>query len=276
MTPRLLCTDLDRTLLPNGEAPESSRARDLFARVAARADLSLAYVTGRHLSLVVEAIADYSLPRPRFVICDVGTSIYEHDGVDWAPLETWQDLLAKNWPADAIAKLSLEGIDGLTPQEEERQTRFKISYYTTALDDPAELLAAVELRLAGMGLTARVVSSVDETSATGLLDLLPAAAGKLGAIEHLLDRVEFAAGSTLFAGDSGNDLDVLASVIPGVLVANATDVVRREAIRMAAERGHTDRLYLATGEPNAMNGNYAAGILEGLTHFWPRTASWMK
>ena len=30
MRPLLLCTDLDRTLLPNGTAPESPRARALF------------------------------------------------------------------------------------------------------------------------------------------------------------------------------------------------------------------------------------------------------
>ncbi len=32
--PLLLCTDLDRTLLPNGEAPESSRAREVFGGCA--------------------------------------------------------------------------------------------------------------------------------------------------------------------------------------------------------------------------------------------------
>lgn len=274
MTPRLLCTDLDRTLLPNGDAPESPLARDLFARVAARDDLSLAYVTGRDLSLVVEAITGYSLPRPPFAICDVGTSIYEHDGAEWVLMETWQELLSEDWPVDAT--VSLHGIDSLTLQEDERQTRFKISYYAPALDDPASLLSAVRSRLAGGDLNARVVYSVDERSGTGLLDLLPAAAGKLGAIRHLLERAEFAAGSTLFAGDSGNDLEVLASEIPGVLVANATEVVRRELIRLAAERGLTDRLYLATGQPDGMNGNYAAGILEGLEYFWPDTASWMK
>ena len=278
MTPRFLCTDLDRTLLPNGEAPESPRARELFARVAARADLSLAYVTGRQLSLVIDAISGYSLPRPRFAICDVGTSIYEYDGADWAPLETWQELLAKDWPADASTEVraSLQNSDGLTLQEEERQSRFKISYHTPALDEPADLLATVESRLAATGLEFRLVYSVDETSVTGLLDLLPASAGKLAAIEHLLDRPGFTVGSTLFAGDSGNDLEVLASAIPGVLVANATEVVRQEATRLAEERGQADRLYLATGELDGLNGNYAAGILEGLAHFWPRTASWMK
>ena len=276
--PRLLCTDLDRTLLPNGSAPESPLARDLFARVVARADLSLAYVTGRRLSLMIDAITRYSLPRPRFAICDVGTSIYEHDGADWVAVESWQELLANDWPVEATAstRALMTSVDRLELQEADHQLRFKISYYAPVLDDPADLLAAVESRLAGTELDVRLVYSVDETTGTGLLDLLPRTAGKLAAIEHLLERSEFEAGSTLFAGDSGNDLEVLASEIPSVLVANATSRVRREAIRLAAEYGQAERLYLATGQPGGMNGNYAAGILEGITHFWPPTASWMK
>jgi sucrose-6F-phosphate phosphohydrolase len=278
MMPRLLCTDLDRTLLPNGNAPESPSARDLFARVVARAGLSLAYVTGRRLSLVTDAITLYSLPHPRFAICDVGTSIYEHDGTDWVAMESWQELLAKVWPVEATAsaRALMEGIDRLELQEEDHQSRFKISYYAPVLDESADLLAEVESRLAGTKLDARLVYSVDETTETGLLDLLPPTAGKLAAIEHLLERSDVEAGSTLFAGDSGNDLEVLASEVPSVLVANATERVRREAVRLAAEGGHRERLYLATGQPGGMNGNYAAGILEGIAHFWPPTASWMK
>jgi hydroxymethylpyrimidine pyrophosphatase-like HAD family hydrolase len=71
----LLATDLDRTLLPNGEATESPGARAAFARVAARPEVALAYVTGRHRALVEDAIAEYVLPRPDYVIGDVGTTI---------------------------------------------------------------------------------------------------------------------------------------------------------------------------------------------------------
>ena len=76
----LICTDLDRTLLPNGKQPESPAARRRFAEFAAREEVRLAYVTGRHLALVEKAIANYVLPRPDFVIADVGTSLYESAG----------------------------------------------------------------------------------------------------------------------------------------------------------------------------------------------------
>ena len=47
-------------------------------------------------------------------------------------------------------------------------------------------------------------------------------------------RLGFDRGTTIFAGDSGNDLQVLASAIPAVLVANAMPRVAEEA-RAAAE-----------------------------------------
>jgi hypothetical protein len=79
---------------------------------------------------------------------------------------------------------------------------------------------------------------------------------------------------TLFAGDSGNDLDVLASALPAVLVANATDSVREQALKRACAQGNARRLYLAKGGFAGMNGHYAAGILEGLAHFIPETQNW--
>ena len=73
----------------------------------------------------------------------------------------------------------------------------------------------------------------------------------------------------VFCGDSGNDIEVLVSPIRAVLVANAQPQVREEAVRLAAAGGHSDRLYIANGGFLGMNGNYSAGILEGIEHFHP-------
>jgi len=73
----LLCTDLDRTLIPNGEQAESPRAKELFERLVGREEVTLAYVTGRHRGLIEQAIQEYDLPLPDFAIGDVGTTIYQ-------------------------------------------------------------------------------------------------------------------------------------------------------------------------------------------------------
>jgi len=92
------------------------------------------------------------------------------------------------------------------------------------------------------------------------------------AIRFLMRELGLRPEQLLFAGDSGNDLPVLASEIPAVLVANASDEVREAAEWAAHEAGHDDRLYPARGLSDDLNGNYAAGIIEGLVHYHPRMA----
>jgi hypothetical protein len=80
----------------------------------------------------------------------------------------------------------------------------------------------------------------------------------------------------VYAGDSGNDMAVLVSDIRAVLVQNASDSVRREARQKSGQNGNRERLYLSRGGFLGMNGNYAAGVLEGLAHFFPETGNWLQ
>ncbi len=54
MEPLLICTDLDRTLIPNGVQPESHDARRRFSALISQPDIKLAYVSGRHRDLVYQ------------------------------------------------------------------------------------------------------------------------------------------------------------------------------------------------------------------------------
>jgi hypothetical protein len=272
--PILLATDLDRTLLPNGGQPESPLARQRFRRLAARPEVRLAYVTGRHRQLVEAAMAEYDLPRPDFVIADVGTSLYEIDASDWRPVRDWQQAIALDWGGRSHAELAamVGEIPGLRLQEPAKQGACKLSYYAAPLADPAELLRGVRQRLEASGARVNLVWSVDETTATGLLDVLPASASKLHALEFLRMRLGIPLNRTVFAGDSGNDMEVLVSGMPAVLVANAQESVRVEAMAQA----DASNLYLARGGLLGMNGNYSAGILEGVVHFIPATRAWLE
>ena len=116
---------------------------------------------------------------------------------------------------------------------------------------------------------------MDDLKGIGLLDILPARASKVHAVEALRSLHGLECATTVFCGDSGNDMEVLASPIPAVLVANARPDVRESALRLADEEGNGDRLYCARGGFMGMNGNYCAGILEGVAHFHPHTLEWM-
>jgi hypothetical protein len=117
---------------------------------------------------------------------------------------------------------------------------------------------------------------VDEQRDVGLLDVLPERASKLHAIRYLMDRHGYSKRRVVFCGDSGNDLNVLTSDLQAVLVKNASEKVRREARESVIAKGRPETLYLAEGNFLGMNGNYAAGVLEGLAYFIPAARTWIE
>lgn len=125
-------------------------------------------------------------------------------------------------------------------------------------------------------IAANLIWSEDQQANIGLLDVLPASAGKRQAIEFLMQQLDFNYSETVFSGDSGNDICVLSSPIQSVLVANADDEVRDAAIKHAQANHQIDALYLARGNYLEMNGNYSAGILEGVSHYVPQSELWFR
>ncbi|NNF97463.1 MAG: HAD-IIB family hydrolase [Halobacteria archaeon] len=273
----LICTDLDRTLLPNGMQQESPRARERFRRLASRPEIATAYVTGRHRELVLDAIEEYQLEVPDYVIGDVGTSIYSIENNQWHLWNSWHQEIGVSWHGlthDALAALFTD-LESLQLQESEKQNTYKLSYYLDPIINVKKLLTEMQQRLNQKQIAASLIWSVDETTNTGLLDILPAAATKSHAVEFLMSEQGYNLENTLYAGDSGNDLPVLTSPIHSVLVANATNEVRQQALQMATVQGTRDALYLAHGNLLGMNGNYSAGILEGCVHYMPETLAWI-
>lgn len=269
----LLCTDLDRTLIPNGAQPESPLALVLFKRLVNREEVTLTYVTGRHRALIEQAMADFDLPQPEFVIADVGTSIYRIDSAGWRQCDEWDARIAPDWHGSAHDDLQrLLGVfPALRLQENEKQNRHKLSFYVALKTDVQKLMGEMGTRLKQAEIKANLIWSIDEKAGLGLLDVLPTRANKLHAIRFLMQQQGFPDESTLFAGDSGNDLDVLMSGIPAVLVANADPEVKR-----LTAKAHPDTFYAAKGGYLGMNGNYSAGILEGLAHYWPEVDTWLR
>lgn len=275
----LLCTDLDRTLIPNGPQAESPGARRLFGELAQRDDVMLAYVSGRHRALVEQAIANYSLPLPGYIIGDVGSTLYRQDAdLGWTEIDSWTREIAADWGGFGRAEIRsmLAGITDLRLQEGSRQNDFKLSFYVPLHSDLDGLSKAIDNRLRANGVAARQIWSIDEPAGIGLLDVLPQRASKRHAIEALMQMHGLDYEHTVFCGDSGNDIEVLVSPIPAVLVANAQPQVRELAIRLASEAGLRDRLYFASGGYLDMNGNYSAGILEGIAHYFPAVDDWLS
>jgi hypothetical protein len=245
--------------------------------LAVHDQVCLAYVTGRHPALADQGLRHAGLPPPRFLLGDVGSSIYLDQGDGWEPLQPYWAHIAPDWQGVGGAEiLALLGdIPGLRPQEPEKQAPFKASFYAAPDTNMATALAIARARLDAQGVRANLIWSRGSDWRIGLLDVLPATADKRRAILFLRTWLEAAPDHTVFAGDSGNDLAVLGSDIPAVLVANAAPAVREAAMAAARAAGCADRLYLARGGYRDMNGNYAAGVVEGVVHFLPEADAWL-
>jgi sucrose-6F-phosphate phosphohydrolase len=271
MRPFLLCTDLDRTLIPNGAVAESPYARVHFANLVSQPHVTLAYVSGRNLPQIEEAIQTYGLPVPNFAIADVGSSIYQHKFNGWQSWRAWDIRIGQDWAGAGPEHISslLADLTELRMQEPEKQARHKLSFYAPLSASGTKLQQVIAQRLAQQGVQANVIWSVDEETQLGLVDILPARAGKRQAVEFLMQARGFSRDQTIFAGDSGNDLDVMLSDIPAVLVANAHPEVKAQSV------SQPNNLYIAQGDFLGMNGNYSAGILEGISHFRPDISEWL-
>ncbi len=273
-----LCSDLDRTILPNGYQQESPLARLVLRRIAERPEIILVYVTGRNKALIQDAIKEFAIPVPDYSIGDVGTTMYSVTDGKWKMKISWMQHIGKDWEGMTghdVAGL-LKDFNKLRLQETEKQNKYKLSYYTNHTVDHRQLVEEIRRRLQANSIRAGVIWSIDETNKLGLIDILPENATKLHAIKFLLKTQKIPEQRTVFCGDSGNDLDALTSGLQAALVKNASEDVRHEALKILSRKQKNNRLYLAHGDFFGLNGNYTAGVLEGLAHFFPEIEKWIK
>ena len=102
---KILATDLDRTLLPNGEWECDKDAIDLFNELTASQNVLVVYVTGRNLDLTEKAINEYGVRFPDVLCGDVGTSIRKYQNGEWKFDDGWVTHVkhsSPRWSASAI------------------------------------------------------------------------------------------------------------------------------------------------------------------------------
>lgn len=264
----LLCSDLDRTLLPNGELLESKSADEIFRRLCSETNITLCYATGRNIELTMNAIDEYNIPNPEYLICDVGASIYCLEDTHYTPLQSWRDEIESDWNginSDMIIEV-LDDIENLDLQDKPHQHTYKISYSTTSENDLIK--KEIYRRLDLLKLNINLITSFDENEKIELIDILPKSVSKLHAILFLMGISGFSYDNTIFAGDSGNDMDVFTSGMPSVIVKNAPQSILDYLDELEKDNSLLN-LYRATGSYLGMNGNYKAGVLEGLAHHHP-------
>ncbi|MCS7466529.1 HAD family hydrolase [Stieleria sp. ICT_E10.1] len=263
---RILATDLDRTLLPNGKWDADESAITMFNELTEKHGTVVVYVTGRNLDLTEKAIKQYGVRYPDYLCGDVGTTIRRYENGDWHDDPGWVahvNQSSPRWDANAIRNVVAE-VDGIRQQEPEHLNPFKQSYYVDHGKKDA-VLEQVDGRVKGK-FDEVIVYSFDSQDGKGLLDFLPDSATKQTALEYVAAASGVPKGEVVFCGDSGNDIFPLTAGFLGVLVRNADEQLV-ENVRAAMQRNPELKAYFASGNFQGLSGYYTSGVIEGAYHY---------
>ena len=263
---KILATDLDRTLLPNGSWKADDTAIGLFNELTEQQGVLVVYVTGRNLSLTERAIEEFGVRFPDVLCGDVGTTIRKRENGGWTFDHGWAAHVRRSsprWDADAVRE-AVAGVDGLREQEREHLNQFKQSYYVD-LEKQDAVMGRVNGLVAGK-FDEVVVYSVDLPAHKGLIDVLPNSATKQTALEYVAEAQKTPKDQVVFCGDSGNDIFPLTAGFAGVLVRNADDQLVAN-VRSAMADNPALKVYFAKGEFKGLSGYYTSGVIEGAYHY---------
>lgn len=278
-SPLFLFCDLDGTVAPYGSNQGSPEAYAVFHKLVHRPEVVLAYVTGRAPAESREVIARHGLPIPRYLSTDTGACVEMWQENDFVLMPRWWEVMERDWPGVSAARIFevLSAVAGLVPQEERYQNRYKVCFYADYHADGQTLVNRVQSALLPLRIRAQVLWSRDEHRQVGYVDVVPSSASKWSVVKWLLSQENMAPEQALFAGDSGNDLSVLASGLRVVMPRNGKEEVRKEACRLLEkkERGLSRQLYQAKGGFLGFDGHVLGGVLEGLCMHFPHTRDWM-
>ncbi|MBN1770502.1 MAG: glucosylglycerol-phosphate synthase [Deltaproteobacteria bacterium] len=233
VTPFVLATDLDGTLL-GGREDDRSR---LFSLLRARSpEQLLIFVSGRGLETVLPVLNDPLVPRPDYVIADVGATVVH--GTDLAPVDPILSGIAGAWPGTHQVLTALARFPELQRQTVPQERR--CSFFL----DPALRLDPDLLR------TVKALDCDLVRSAGRYLDVLPHGVSKGSTLRALLRHLALDAACVVTAGDTLNDLSMLEAEWRSVVVGGAEEAL-------------TERLRDREGVYHARAPG-AGGILEGL------------
>ena len=232
----MLCVDMDGTLI--GDDDSMYELLELIDK-----NTLLSFCTGRHLRSVTAFIDEKGIRKPDACVLLVGTEVYLLAKGEFVLDNDWSQIISQGWDREGIVRL-LADIKELVQQDEEWQTKFKLSYFLR--ENQNEVLPDVKQRMGKAKLKANIIYSAGE-----FLDFLPPLAGKSEAIRHVADKFGLRIENVIVCGDSGNDLDMFNSGFKGIIVGNAHPELK-------SFKG--ENAYHAIGE-------YSAGIIEGLRHF---------
>ncbi|NNL77069.1 MAG: HAD-IIB family hydrolase [Desulfobacterales bacterium] len=201
-----IIADIDNTLIGENNDPLEA----LLALLKRHRDvIGFGVATGRTVESAKAHLKKYNVHSPDVIVSSVGSAIYYGKHMHYG--RGWDTHISANWNRKKIATL-LKDIPFLTPQEEETQRKFKISYN---LEPGKDRLAMIHDRLLRNKCRYNLIYSHNK-----YVDILPYRASKGKAIRYLSYKWEIPLGNFLVCGDSGNDEEMLRGEPLAVVVGN--------------------------------------------------------
>jgi glucosylglycerol-phosphate synthase len=233
----LLATDLDGTFL--GGSPE--HRHQLYQLITVHPDIELIFVTGRGLESVMPLLSDPQIPKPKYIICDVGCTVV--DGHTLHAVGEVQGRIDERWPGEYKIHAAVEHIDGLVRQDVPQERRCSYFVNPEVMEENLQ-----ELLRIGDELGCDVLYS-----ASLYLDFLPRHVNKGTTLTALSEFLEINKADVMVAGDTLNDLSMFEHDFVGVCVGESEEGL------LKATEGRA-RVYHARAAG-------AGGILEAISHF---------
>jgi sucrose-6F-phosphate phosphohydrolase len=239
---RFLAFDIDDTLLPSHF--ESDGFYQMWNRLEFEQSPSLCYNTGRLTDDTLRLVYNKLLPKPHYLICGVGTIIYDVQAGQ--VIKEFASILEEGWNLDKVSDILSNSKHEILKQPDHYQNDYKSSwYFKNAGKEQIEELRDT-LRQEGLDVHVIYSSSLH-------LDVLPKWANKGNALEWLLKYLDISPQHTIVAGNSGNDSAMYAiDGIRGIVVGNAQPELVKETEKI--DVFYTNKLY-------------QDAILEGLEFF---------
>lgn len=238
---KLLCSDLDGTLLGNAQA--TRRFKDLWEMLPRSKRPLLCYASGRPIQDIIDLLATDVLPWPDYIIGGLGTQVY--DGGRKQAFREFNQRFRHAWDLEKIERI-VGGFPGVAKKPTNAPHPYKSGWYLPNVTADAILLLEEQLDDAGLGV--RVVRSNEHD-----LDVVPKNTDKGIALEWLCERLHIDLDEVLVAGDTENDGSMFRlSGVRSIVVENAEPGLREAVVHLP--------------HFNAVR-HMADGVMEGLTHF---------
>jgi sucrose-6F-phosphate phosphohydrolase len=241
MNIKFFSSDVDGTLI--GKPDATLAFKKTWEMLDQDARPLLCYNSGRLLYDILELLGHTDLPKPDYLICGVGTLIYNFN--EKRVIKQFSDTLTIGWNILTVEEV-MNRHPEIVKQPQRYQNKFKSSWHL--IDATPEQLEDLKIELREEGLKVNV-----EYSSSRDLDILPQYANKGNSLKWLLDYLTISPEETIVAGDTGNDSSMfLIDGTNGIVVENA----QPELLHATIER----ETYVAS-KP------FADGVLEGLQYY---------